>query len=46
MQNGSSKFNNRSGSRMVAKFLQESILIAFDFKYGIYCSPVEIYLPF
>ena len=29
-----------------SKFLQEIIIIAFDFVYGKYCSPIEILLPF
>ena len=30
----------------VAKLLQESNLIAFDFLYGKYCLPIEMLLPF
>ena len=35
----------RGGSRMVAKFLQESTSIAFTL-YGKYCSLIQILLPF
>ena len=35
-------FFNRGGSRRIAKFLQESILIALDFIYEKYCPPIEI----